>query len=300
MTRWQKFGLAGALVAAAGVGMTFAPVAHSQTVWADGESQIVELFGGGSRIGISVKDVEAEDVKRGKLATPSGVLVTEVHDDTPAATAGFKSGDVIAEFDGERVRSARQFTRLVQETPAGRQVQAVVMRDGQRVTLTVTPRESRGPRVFDKLRDLEDYAQSYRYEHVPMPPGPPARPAPPRQPPRVPEFDSFFGRSSSRLGISVDDLSDQLAAYFGTKEGVLVTTVRDDSVAAKAGIKAGDVITAVNGSPIESPSDLRRRLQEVEDGGEVTIALVRDRKPMTVKGKLEPREERRRTYRSIV
>jgi S1-C subfamily serine protease len=116
-----------------------------------------------------------------------------------------------------------------------------------------------------------------------------------------PEFDEFvFGRSTGRLGITVDDLSDQLAQYFGTKDGVLVTTVRDDSAAAKAGIKAGDVITAFNGSSVVSSSELRRRIQRMDDGGEFTVDLVRDRKTMTVKGKITAGEERRRTYRSIV
>jgi serine protease Do len=236
----------------------------------------------------------------------SGALVGEVHDDTPAAAAGLKAGDVIVEFDGERVRSARQLTRLVQETPSGRPVQAVVLRDGQRVTLTVRPRESNRARVLDRLHDLEEFGRSYRYER-PIPPAPPARPAPAPRAPRTPrpllppEFDEFvFGRSNSGLGIVVDDLTEQLAQYFGTKEGVLVTTVRDDSAAAKAGIKAGDVITAFNGSAVDSPAELRRRIQRLEDGADFTVDLVRDRKPLTVKGKVAAGGERRRTYRSIV
>ncbi len=42
-----------------------------------------------------------------------------------------KKGDIVVEFDGEHVRSVRQFTRLVQETPAGRKIQTSVIRDGQ-------------------------------------------------------------------------------------------------------------------------------------------------------------------------
>jgi S1-C subfamily serine protease len=140
-----------------------------------------------------------------------------------------------------------------------------------------------------------------------MPPAPPARPAPAPRAPRTPrpllppEFDEFvFGRSNSGLGIVVDGLTEQLAQYFGTKEGVLVTTVRDDSAAAKAGIKAGDVITAFNGSAVDSPVELRRRIQRLEDGADFTVDLVRDRKPLTVKGKVATGGERRRTYRSIV
>ena len=63
----------------------------------------------------------------------------DVGEGTPAADAGFEAGDVVVEFDGERVRSATQLSRLVWETPAGREVSATVMRDGIRRTLPVTP-----------------------------------------------------------------------------------------------------------------------------------------------------------------
>lgn len=301
MTGWKTFALAAALVGAAAFGAGPAPVARGQAaVLAEEEPQIVEIFGGSSRIGVSVKDVADEDVKRNKLTGSTGAVVTEVHDDTPAVTAGFRSGDVIVEFDGERVRSARQLTRLVQETPSGRSVQAVVTRDGERVTLTVTPRESSRGRAFERLRDVENFGRWYRHEGRTPPPARPAPPGAPR-PPLPPDFDDFvYGRSSGRLGITVDTLSDQLAEYFGAKEGLLVTTVREGSAAGKAGIKAGDVITSFNGSPVASPADLRRRSRRLEDGGEFTVDLVRDRKQMTVKGKVEAAGERRRTYRSIV
>ena len=69
-------------------------------------------------------------------------MIEEVAEDSPAAKAGLKKGDIVVEFDGERVRSVRQFTRLVQETPAGRKIQTALMRDGQKLTMTVEPRES--------------------------------------------------------------------------------------------------------------------------------------------------------------
>ena len=54
------------------------------------------------------------------------------------------------------------------------------------------------------------------------------------------------------MGVSVVPLSDQLAAYFGVKEGVLVSEVASGTPAATAGIQAGDVITAVNGRNVLS------------------------------------------------
>ena len=59
-----------------------------------------------------------------------------------------------------------------------------------------------------------------------------------------------------RLGVIAQPVTDQLATYFGVKEGVLVTQVTEGSAAAKAGIKAGDVITAVNAKPVKDTGDI--------------------------------------------
>ena len=85
------------------------------------------LDGRGSRLGVSIRDVNEDDVKAGRT---TGVVIEDVNDDSPAAKGGFKAGDVVTSFDGERVRSARQFSRLVEETPSGRSVKAQVMRGG--------------------------------------------------------------------------------------------------------------------------------------------------------------------------
>ena len=250
----------------------------------------------GSRLGVSVRDVDDTDAKGGKLPAAAGAIIDDVSEGSAADKAGLRKGDIIVEFDGERVRSARQLTRLVQETPDGRKVTAAVIRDGQRVTLTVEPRQG-GSDVFERLRGLEDWGREFRFDVPVRPRVPPA--TPPRPPTPFAGMDDLLGRGSGRLGLTVDTLSPQLAEYFGTKTGVLVTSVRDDSAAAKAGIKAGDVITSVNGSAVDDPAELRRRLLAIDAGEEFTIEVMRDRKPQTLKGKLE-QPVRRRTYRSII
>ena len=254
------------------------------------------LMGGASRLGISVREVEEEDLKGAGLTTPSGAVVEDVSEESAAAKGGVRKGDIIVEFDGDRVRSARQLTRLVQETPAGRKVPAVVIRDGQRVILNVEP-ESGAGFGFERLRSLEDWGENFAFARPVVPPTPPTPPAPAAPGWRMDDF--FFPRSSSRLGITVDDLSPQLAEYFGTKEGVLVTSVQDASTGAKAGLKAGDVITSLNGSAVDDPAELRRRLQNVDEGEEFTLSVMRDKKLQTLKGKLD-QPVRRRSYRSII
>ena len=145
MKFWKTAALGLALAGAAAAGAALAPVAEAQGVRVVTPRADVFTLGG-ARIGISVRDLEGADLKN---APSSGVLVDAVDEGSPAEKAGLRKGDVIVEFDGERVRSVRQFTRLVGETPAGRTVTAAVQRDGQRVSVNVTPRESDGFRVFD-------------------------------------------------------------------------------------------------------------------------------------------------------
>ena len=83
----------------------------------------------GSRIGVSVDDIDSGSAPDNSGA--EGAVVQAVDDDSPASEAGFQAGDIVVQFDGERVRGARQLSRLVRETPAGRQVPAVVVRNSQ-------------------------------------------------------------------------------------------------------------------------------------------------------------------------
>jgi serine protease Do len=285
MKIWKSAALVAALLGAAGAGAALSP-AYGQGTPRPRALEVI-TGGGGGQIGVSIRDVDPADDKAG------GVVVEEVGEDSPAARAGLRKGDVVVEYDGERVRSVRQFTRLVRETVPGRKVPAVLMRDGQRTTVTLEPRED-GFRYFgdsEGLRMFGDLGREFRI--APAPPAPPA-------PPALPDFETFVWRGTTGLGVTTSELSPQLAEYFGTSDGVLVTSVSADSAASRAGLKAGDVVTAFNGAAIESTSALRRAIQRLRDGDEFTIAVQRDRKPLTLKGKIEPRAERRRTVRTVI
>ena len=86
------------------------------------------------QIGVTIADLEGDEAQK-----MSGAVVSNVREDSPAAKAGLVAGDIVIEFDGEKVRSARHLSRIVGETPAGRSVKMVVQREGRRVDLQVTP-----------------------------------------------------------------------------------------------------------------------------------------------------------------
>jgi serine protease Do len=229
--------------------------------------------GGGAWLGVRLEEVTAEKAKELKLPGEYGVIVQDVEENSPAAKAGLAKGDVILEFAGEKIRGTAHMRRLVRETPAGRTVSLQVSRSGQLRTLTAKL-EAGGNRVFE------------------LPEVPPI-PAVPEV--EVPNFEFVWRARGARLGISGDELTPQLAEYFGVKQGkgVLVREVVVGSAAAKAGLKAGDVIVAVDGKEVTSVSKLRRALageKEEKEARKVTLTIVRDKREQTVAVQLEAPE----------
>jgi len=91
-----------------------------------------------------------------------------------------------------------------------------------------------------------------------------------------------------RLGVSVQDVTPELAEYFGVKSGVLVASVTADSPAARAGLKAGDVITAVDGTSVSSPAELVSALPSGDAAREITVTFVRDKQQRSAKATIQP------------
>ena len=264
-------GIVTTLASLAVLALVMAPSVYGQ---ASGPSTrpLMMLAGRGAEIGVRIADGEA-----------SGVVIEEVQPDSPAEKAGLRQKDVIVEFDGEHVRSARQFSRLVEETPPGRTVKATIMRDGQRRDVQLTPSEGR--RAFrdgDAIRPFGDLDQLRELGRLGG-----------RLAPFNFNFDFDFPGvlSGRRLGVEVSELTDQLAQYFGAKDGVLVTSVTDGSAASRAGLKAGDVITAINGRAVRSRADLVEQLRDAT-GEDVAIGIVRDKKETTVTAKIESEPRR--------
>ena len=240
------------------------------------DRHVLMLDGRGSSIGVRVAEGDTQ-----------GVRIDDVDEGSPAEKAGLRAGDLVVEFDGERVRSARQFARLVQETPDGRTVKATVLRNGSRQTVDITPEAGArawGGDVRLHMPDIEREVERGL-----------------RALPRDFAFDFDFDWDGApfgawprgRLGVRLAPLSDQLAEYFGAKEGALVSSVDAGSAAEKAGLKAGDVILAVNGRTVDSPSEVMQEIRDAEDGAALELRVVRDRKEITLTATIEPPEPRR-------
>lgn len=92
---------------------------------------------GPHKLGIRYQEIEGQLAKYFKLAYDDGVLVTEVEDDSPAAKAGMKAGDVILKFSGKEIHDASGLRRSVSDAEAGAEVAIQVQREGRVLELKV-------------------------------------------------------------------------------------------------------------------------------------------------------------------
>jgi serine protease Do len=227
-------------------------------------------FVGGTYLGVNLAEIDANRAKELKLKEDYGVEITRVEENSPAEKAGVKPGDVVLEYNGQRVEGMEQFGRMVRETPPGREVKLTISRNGatQALGAVLGSRKSRFPVNF-----------------------PPGFEVPEFRMPDIPQI--YTATRSAMLGVEAESLGSQLAVYFGVKEGVLVRSVLDNTPAQKAGIKAGDVITKVDGMAVTTPSELSSAVRMANAKKTYAIELIRDRKPVTVSVNVEDRSERR-------
>lgn len=237
-------------------------------------------------LGMQIADVTKENYGRFGLREVRGVAVEKVVENSPAAAAGLRDGDVIVRFNGDEITSARKLTRLVSEVAPDHQVRITVLRGGTEQELTATvgkapiPKFDAGNFTFTpggKL-DLKDL-----FKDLPQ-----MKDLPQGDMPRVFEFpegkfDSFVWRSgnSRQIGVGVYPMTRQLSDRHGVDSGALVNDVRADSPAERAGLKAGDIILEVNGKPVKGDLDIMRAVNEKNEG-DVTLTILRDRSRQTV------------------
>jgi serine protease Do len=230
--------------------------------------------GGASYLGIGVADVTAERAKTLNLKEVRGAEVTNVAEDSPAAKAGIKEADVVLEYDGAPVQGIEQLTRLVRETPAGRQVKVAVWRNGAPQTLTATVEARKGAVIRS---DGGEWSIDVPPIRVPMPQI------------EIPRFQMTW--QNPVLGIEGESLrsQEQLADFFGVKEGVLVKLVRKNSAAEKAGVKAGDVVVKVDDSTVTTPQEITRALRALGSKKTFTVTVVRNKKEIPLPVTMEER-----------
>lgn len=229
----------------------------------------------GSYMGVHTSDVTKDRVDALKLKEETGVEVVGVDQDAPAGKAGIKEHDVIVSLNGSKIESEEQLRRMVHEIPPGREVTVGLLRLGQplNVKLTLADRQ----KVFK-------HQMAWNDSDTPMAPMPPMPPDV-----EIPNI-SVMVQNTTRTGLMVENVTPQLAEFFGVKGGrggVMVRSVEKGSVADGAGFKAGDVIVAVEKEQISDMSDFRRATRG--HGGATPFTVIRDKKEQTITMKLPER-----------
>jgi serine protease Do len=180
-------------------------------------------------LGVSIQEVTPDLAKQFGLGDAKGALVSEVLGNSPAASVGLKSGDVIVGFDSKPVENPTVLRNVVAETAVGKTVKVDVLRDKKRRSFNI--------KIVEQPKEI---AQSGTEEEAP---------------------GAETGGETALSGLEARNLSPDIARQLGlpaTLAGVVITGVSPDSAAADAGVQPGDVILEVNRQVVRSVTDLKR------------------------------------------
>jgi serine protease Do len=192
-------------------------------------------------MGVAIQDLTPDLAKSFGLKQTEGVLISDVTADSPAEQGGIKQGDVIVEYQGERVEDPAALQRMVTRTPVGAKATVKVLRDGHEKELTVT------------IGEQSETVKTAKAE-------------------RDGEADHAL------VGIEVQTLDRKTAQDLGINEktkGVVVTNVEPDSPAAEAGIQEGDVILEVNRHEVRSVKDFEKTTADLKKDQNVLLRINR-------------------------
>jgi serine protease Do len=196
-------------------------------------------------LGVNIQTVTDELAEGLKLPRPSGALVSNVADGSPAADAGIEKGDVILKFDGRDIGEMRRLPRIVADTPIDKTVDVVLWRDG---------REQRVKVKIGELNEAEVAAL-----------------------PEQPETQAPEAAKIEALGMSLAEVTPELRQQFQLDEsaaGVLVIGVAEGSPASEKGLQAGDVVVEVDQKEVATPSDVQAQIAAARKANQRVVTFL--------------------------
>ncbi|MBN2097389.1 MAG: DegQ family serine endoprotease [Candidatus Omnitrophica bacterium] len=178
-------------------------------------------------LGITIQDLNEELAGYFKLPDQQGALVLKVLENSPAAKAGFKEGDVIRKFSGQPVQDVRSLLREVNKTEVGKTVPVEVIREQRTLTLRVE--------IGERPEDIDELMSAAQ------------------------------AQDSTWRGMEVSEINADLARRYRIKEqeAVVIISIEPKSPASLAGLLAGDVILAINNQRIKSLKDYEQAIKSV-------------------------------------
>ena len=174
-------------------------------------------------LGVLIQEISDEIAESLGMKDARGALVSSATAGGPAEKAGVKTGDVIIKFNDTEIKNMKELPKVVAGTPVGKSVPLVILRNGKELTLNVTLGEL-------ELAEKENLIGQTSKKNV-----------------KAKEYD--------KLGFTAEELSDQNKNKFKLNDintGVVITSVKDDSSAQKAGLSPGMVIIRVGQIEVNS------------------------------------------------
>ena len=214
-------------------------------------------------LGVRIQPVTDEISQSLGMDRARGALVSGVVKGGPVDNGVLRSGDVILSFDGRPINEMRDLPRAVAESPVGKEVDVVVLRDGKEETVKVT---------LGRLEDSAD-AEADDAEQPVLPEGEgedmePENGAPEDQPGE--QSGEVSNDPALSLGMTLGVLDEERRKSLGiaeSVEGVAITAVEPGSAAAEKGLKAGEVVVEVGQDFMESPADVVTKVQTLKAEG---------------------------------
>ena len=192
------------------------------------------------RIGVQIGPVDKEVAESIGLGSATGVLVSAVEPDSPAAKAGLQAGDVIVQFNGTKIDKVSDLPRLVGNTKPGSKASLTIFRRGKQQQLSIT--------VADVPADESQVAQA-------------------------PEASGATANAKT-LGLRVTDLTAAQKKALGVRGGVQVAEA--SGPAARAGMRPGDVVLAIANTEVASVKDFEAALAKADQSKPVNVLVRRD------------------------
>ena len=196
-------------------------------------------------LGVRIQDVTPDVAEAMNLSVAQGALITDVPEG-PAKDAGLLAGDVITTFNGKTITDVRDLTRTVADSPIGKAVPVVVLREGNEMTIDVT---------LGRRETAEGEAEAEGELGA------------------VPEAPV----QSEVLGMTLKPIDGPTAQELGLpagSEGLAVVNVDAASEAAAKGLSRGDIIVEAGQRPVTSLKDLNDRIEEAKAGGRKSMLLL--------------------------
>jgi serine protease Do len=202
-------------------------------------------------MGIAIQEITPALAKSFKLPEQrkGGVLISDVNEDGPSASAGLKRGDVIVSFDDREVQNVSQLRNMVARTIVGRTAKVKVLREGKEQQVTVKIAE----RPTDEMLARKE-----------------PTPAPEQSAPKPPD------NVLASLRVQALDQSTMGQLNIPSKTtGVVINHVEPGSPAEAAGLQRGDVIQEVNHEVVKSLDDYQRASAKIKKEEMVVLLLSR-------------------------